>query len=163
MAESVVYRCGTEADFPELAPLYERLHAYYYEYGYSFPRVEQVSQLWLDSFRRTLGRFSMLHLALVDGKIAGFMLSRLKRVAPYMGGVLVGELSDLWVEPEARRLGIAEKLTRQAAAWMQSQGAYSVEAQLLYTNTPIQKLYDRMGFKRELVQVRLMFDDLKPE
>lgn len=163
MDNEVTYRVGVEADFPELALLYEKLNAYYHQYGYSFPEVENVSQLWLDSFRRTLGRFSNLHLAIVDRKIAGFMLSRLKRVAPYMGGVLVGEMSDMWVEPEARRLGIAEKLTRLAAEWTRAQGAYSVEAQLLYTNEPIQKLYDRMGFTRELVQVRWMFADPKPE
>lgn len=155
----VIYRQGEAADLPAVGRMYADLQRCYREFNYAFPEVAEVSQAWLDSFRRTLGRFSMLHLAELDGKPAGFVLSRLKRLPPYMGGVLVGEISDVWVEPSARRLGAAENMMRMAIEWMQANGVYSVEAQIQEGNEPSWKLFERMGFEPELRQVRLMLDD----
>ena len=70
-------------------------------------------------FRRTLGRFSVLYVCEVDGEMVGFIVARLKRVPEYLGGVMVGELKDMWVEPKVRRLGIGEKLLRLAIEWCQ--------------------------------------------
>lgn len=162
MAE-ITYRLGVEADFPDIARLYEKLDRYYREYGYFPPEMENVSQIWLDSFRRTLGRYSMLFVAELDGVLVGFILSRLKRTPPYRGGLLVGELSDMWIEPAARRMGAGEKLTRLELEWMRAEGVHSVEGQVLLGNEPIWRIYQRMGFKQELVQIRLRFEDLTEE
>lgn len=87
------------------------------------------------------------------------MLCRIKRVPPHMGGVLVGELSDMWIIPEARRLGIGDRLSRQALAWLREQGVHSVEIQVLRDNEASWKLYDRMGFQLEFRVGRLLWDE----
>ncbi|NLG73122.1 MAG: hypothetical protein GX495_13920, partial [Chloroflexi bacterium] len=89
----IICRFAAEEDLPRVAELYEQLDAYFRTLSYNFPRMDQVGQLWVDSFRRTLGRFSILAVAEQDGELVGFALSRIKRVAPYLGGMLVGELS----------------------------------------------------------------------
>ncbi len=165
----ITYRTATEADFPVIMGMYELLNAYFYQMGYRLPHPENVGQVWLDSFRKTLGRFSNVFIAemplYADAeetpeahqqtrsessgslhtfsvcRIAGFMLCRLKRTPATMSGVIVGELSDMWIIPEARRMGLGDKLSRLAdneASW---------------------KLYDRMGFQLEYRVGRLLWED----
>ncbi len=155
----VIYRLVTETDFPVLIEMFDELNSYFYQVGYRLPQPKNVGEVWLDSFRRTLGRFSNVFIAEVDGQVAGFMLCRLKRVPAYMGGVMVGELSDMWINPDARRLGIGDKLSRLAIDWMREQGAHSVEIQILRDNEASWKLYERMGFQLEFRTVRLLWED----
>ncbi len=155
----VQYRLATEVDFPILMEMYSQLNTYFYRVGYRLPHPENVGQAWLDSFRRTLGRFSNVFIAELDGRVVGFMLCRLKRVPAYMGGVLVGELSDMWIDPEARRMKIGDKLSRLALNWMHEQGAHSIEIQVLKDNEASWKLYERMGFQLEFRVGRLLWDE----
>lgn len=152
------YRLANEADMPVIAGMYDQLDCFFRSLSYHFPQVDNVGQLWLDSFRRTLGRFSVVFVAELDGKVVGFMLGRVKRVPPYLGGVLVGELSDMWVEPDARRLHIGDRLSEITIEWLRAQGVHSIELQILEGNEPIWRLYERMGFKPELRQLRLTWE-----
>lgn len=159
MTTSVKYRLAAENDFPVLKVFYEQLNTYFYQVGYRLPHPENLGEVWLDSFHRTLGRFSNVFVAELDGKVVGFMLCRLKRVPAYMGGVMVGELSDMWIDSSARRMGIGDKLSRLALDWMRQQGAHSVEIQVLKDNEASWKLYERMGFQLEFRVGRLLWDE----
>jgi ribosomal protein S18 acetylase RimI-like enzyme len=160
---TVSYRPATEVDFPILMDMYIQLNTFFYQVGYRLPHPENVGEVWLDSFRRTLGRFSNVFVAELDGRVVGFMLCRLKRVPAYMGGVLVGELSDMWIDSTARRMGIGDKLSRLAIDWMRQQGAHSIEIQVLKDNEASWKLYERMGFQLEFRVGRLIWDDYVEE
>jgi len=161
--ESVIYRQATEEDFPVITDMYAKLDQLLRQHTYTFPKVENVGELWLEMFRRTLGRFSVLYVAEYEGKVVGFIVARLKRVPEYLGGVMVGELKDMLVIPEARCLGIGEKLLRMAIEWCQDQKVYSVEAQILLGNEPIIKLVEYLGMKKELYQFRLTWEDYNQE
>jgi ribosomal protein S18 acetylase RimI-like enzyme len=156
---SVSYRTASEADFPVLIEFYEKLNTFFYSVGYRLPHPADIGEVWLDSFRRTLGRFSNVFVAEMDSQVVGFMLCRLKRVPAYMGGVMVGELSDMWIESSARRMGIGDELSRLAINWMRQQGAHSIEIQVLKDNEASWKLYERMGFQLEFRVGRLLWDD----
>jgi GNAT superfamily N-acetyltransferase len=156
--QTVIYREAIEADFPAVEMMYAKLDALLRQYTYAFPAVENVGQLWLEMFKRTLGRFSILYVAEVEGEVVGFIVARLKRTPEYLGGVMVGELKDMWVEKSVRRLGIGEKLLRMAIEWCRSQNVYSVEAQILLGNEPIINLVEYLGMKKELYQFRMSWD-----
>ena len=158
-ASNVHYREANEADFPAVINMYGKIDQFLREFTYTFPEVQNVGELWLEMFRRTLGRFSVLYVAEYQEKIVGFIVARVKRVPEYLGGVMVGELKDMWVEPDVRRLGIGEKLLRMAIEWCRRQQVYSVEAQILMGNVPIIKLIEYLGMKKELSQFRLTWDD----
>ncbi|MFM8319508.1 MAG: N-acetyltransferase family protein [Chloroflexota bacterium] len=158
-SDAVIYRPATEADFPAVAAMYAKLDALLRQHTYTFPAVENVGELWLDMFRRTLGRFSVLIVAEYEGEVVGFIVARVKRVPEYLGGVMVGELKDMWVEHNVRRLGLGEKLLRQAIEWCRAQNVYSLEAQILVGNEPIIKLVEYLGMKKELYQMRLQWED----
>jgi GNAT superfamily N-acetyltransferase len=155
----VIYREATEADFPIVAGMYVKLDQLLRQHTYTFPEVENVGELWLDMFRRTLGRFSILYVAEYEGEVVGFIVARVKRVPEYLGGVMVGELKDMWVEHKVRRLGIGEKLLRLAIEWCREQKVYSVEAQILVGNEPIIQLVEYLGMKKELYQLRMLWED----
>ena len=155
----VIYRLAEAQDLPVIAGMYAKMDQYFRGFSYRFPEVENIGEAWVDSFRRTLGRFSVVYIAELEGAVAGFMLGRVKRVAPYLGGVLVGELSDMWVEPQARRLGVGEKLSLLTMGWLAEQGVHSIEVQILEGNEPIWRLYEKMGFKAELRQIRMLRAD----
>ena len=155
----VTYREVEEKDFPTLLEMFNLLNSYFYQVGYRLPQPENVAEVWLDSFRRTLGRFSNVFVAELDGRVVGFMLCRLKRVPAFMGGVMVGELSDMWIDQSARRMGIGDMLSRLALEWMHQQGAHSVEIQILKDNEASWKLYERMGFQLEFRLVRLLWPE----
>jgi ribosomal protein S18 acetylase RimI-like enzyme len=155
----VTYRLVQESDFPIVVEMYTLLNEYFYKMGYRLPHPENVGEVWLDSFHRTLGRFSNVFIAEVEGNVVGFMLCRLKRVPAYMGGVLVGELSDMWIDSSARRMGIGDKLSRLAMDWMRQQGAHSIEIQVLRENEASWKLYERMGYQLEFRVGRLLWED----
>jgi GNAT superfamily N-acetyltransferase len=157
--DDVIYRQATEADFPVVASMYAKLDQLLRQHTYTFPEVENVGELWLEMFRRTLGRFSVLYVAEHQGEVVGFIVARVKRVPEYLGGVMVGELKDMWVEHKVRRLGIGEKLLRMAIEWCREQKVYSVEAQILLGNEPIIKLVEHLGMKKELYQLRMMWED----
>ncbi len=157
--KDVIYREAREADFHTIVIQYGKVDQFLRLFTYTFPEVENVGELWLDMFRRTLGRFSVLYVAELQEKIVGFIVARVKRVPEYLGGVMVGELKDMWVEPEVRRLGIGEKLLRMAIEWCREQKVYSVEAQILMGNEPIIKLVEYLGMKKELFQFRLSWND----
>jgi GNAT superfamily N-acetyltransferase len=154
-----VYREASEDDFPAVAVLYEKLDALLRQYSYNFPEVENVGNLWLDMFRRTLGRFSVLYICELEGVLVGFIVARLKRVPEYLGGVMVGELKDMWIEPSVRRLGIGDQLLRMAIEWCRSQNVYSCEAQILLGNQQIINRIEALGMRKELFQFRLKWED----
>jgi GNAT superfamily N-acetyltransferase len=155
----VIYRLATQDDLPVIAGMYTQMDQFFRGFSYRLPEVENIGEAWVDSFRRTLGRFSVVYIAELDGAVVAFMLGRVKRVAPYLGGVLVGELSDMWVEPAARRLGVGKELSLITMKWLADQGVHSIEVQILEGNEPIWRLYEKMGFKPELRQIRMLRED----
>ncbi len=159
----VTYRLAAEDDLPVVAAMYDKLDELLRQHPYHFPEVENVGTLWLDIFRRTLGRFSVVYLAEYQNEVVGFILARVKRVPEYLGGVMVGELKDMWVEHKVRRLGIGEKLLRLAIEWCRDQKVHSLEAQILVGNEPIIKLVNSLGMEPELYQMRLTWDNYQTE
>ena len=155
----VKYRLVKEDDYPIIMDMYTKLNSHFYSMGYRLPHPENVGQVWLDSFQRTLGRFSNVFIAEIEAEVVGFMLCRVKSLPKYMGGVLVGELSDMWIISSARRLGIGDKLSRLAIQWLRDQGVHSIEIQVLRDNQASWKLYDRMGFQLEYRAGRLLWED----
>jgi ribosomal protein S18 acetylase RimI-like enzyme len=159
MTESLVsFRPAEAVDFSALAEMYERLNTYYYQVGYRLPRPDNVGQAWLESFQRTLGRFSMVYVAGMGNDLVGFILCRVKRLPQHMGGVMAGEISDIWVEPGYRRERLGEQLVRLGLDWLRQQGVHSVEIQVLRDNENAWRFFQELGFELEFQAARLILE-----
>lgn len=150
----IIYRVATTDDLPIIKGYYTDLIQTYLKFGYKLPIPENIEQLWLDSFQRTLGKYSQVFLAEKEGKILGFILGRIKRLAPYLGGKLVGDYADIYVLKEERRLGISKKLSELLINWFRDNGATSIECQILHKNAPSRQMFEELGFDIELIQMR---------
>jgi len=70
----ILYRQVKDTDLPIIMDMYTELNSYFYKLGYRLPHPENVGQVWLDSFQRTLGRFSNVFVAEIENQVIGFML-----------------------------------------------------------------------------------------
>lgn len=153
----IVFREVEIKDLPNLAGKFVDLNIHYQQMGYLLPTPPEVGKAWLDSFQRTLGRFTNVFIAEKNQEIVGFALCRLKRLPSYMCGLMVGELSDIWISPKVRRGGIGKTLVEMVIDWLQKNGAHSVEVQVLKDNGPAQAMFESFGFQLEFRSSRLVF------
>ena len=58
-------------------------------------------------------------------------------------------LNDLFVSPSARRVGIGTLLLNAAVEVARASGAVRLKLSTAITNTPAQRLYERLGWKRD--------------
>lgn len=118
---------------------------------------------------------SAMFAAEADGKLAGFAFVEIRPATGRRPGLLRrlvdaltrrraflpvlvparGWLVHLYVAPEHRRKGIAEALVRAAAGWAKSEGADSLELNVLASNEPARRLYQKLGMTTTLVEYRL--------
>ena len=150
-------REGTEADLAAVSSLWQQLDEFHRGLGLAFPHTSDSAQKWADSFRRTLGRFSFLWIAEQDGKPKAFLLARLKQSAPFLGGVQVGEISDLFVDETVRGSGVASQLVARAMSKFQGFKVHSVEVQIQTGNDPGLDFWLKQDFKPDLTLVRKVF------
>ena len=64
-----------------------------------------------------------------------------------------GYLHDVFVDPAARGSGIGEQLVRAAVAWLEARGVPRVVLMSAARNEPAQRLFDRLGFRRTMVEM----------
>jgi ribosomal protein S18 acetylase RimI-like enzyme len=75
-----------------------------------------------------------------DGKAVGLALGR-------RTGTKVVDLRDLYVQPDARRSGLARELVREFVAHASAAGAEMIELDVLASNAEARAIYERWGFK----------------
>jgi ribosomal protein S18 acetylase RimI-like enzyme len=64
-----------------------------------------------------------------------------------------GYLHDVFVDPGARGAGAGEKLVRAALEWLESRGAPRVVLMSASRNEGAQRLFERLGFRRTMVEM----------
>ena len=151
---SLMLRPANKEDLLPVSALWQQLTAFHQQMGLAFEINDDSPLKWVESFERTLGRFSFLWVAEEDGRIGAFLLARIKRAPSYLGGALVGEISDLFVCDEFRGRKIATQLVDLALKEFTSQKVHSVEVQVMVENLDGLKFWQLQGFKKELTLVR---------
>jgi hypothetical protein len=80
--------------------------------------------------------------------VVGFALARERSAHP---GSRAGEITDLYVEPAARREGVARALVREVATRLAAAGAEHVELDVEASNDGARAVYARWGFREQRV------------
>jgi len=73
-----------------------------------------------------------------------------------MQGLRIGDLTELYVRPDARRRGIAGELVRAVLAALRERGAVFVTGGVGPDNAPARSFYEKAGFRT--VELRLVAD-----
>ena len=90
---------------------------------------------------------STVFLAILDGRAIGFV-----QLYPCFASLSLAPswvLNDLFVEEDARGLGVAEALMQAARQLAESNGAAEVFLQTARSNAVAQRLYERLGYRRD--------------
>jgi GNAT superfamily N-acetyltransferase len=97
--------------------------------------------------QRLKRRDSWIYLASVEGSEVGFM-----QLYPTFASLSLAPswiLNDLFVEPEARGHGVGQALMVTARELAVVTGAAELMLQTARTNTTAQRLYEKLGWKRD--------------
>ncbi|MEI2430995.1 MULTISPECIES: GNAT family N-acetyltransferase [Lysobacter] len=137
---SLAIRRARSADLDLVAPLFDR-----YRHFYTRRDDAAVSRAFIGE--RLQRGDSVLLLAALDGADgAGFV--QLYPTFSSVRAARVWVLNDLFVEPHARRRGVARALLDAAAAFARADGAARLELETDHDNAQAQALYDAAGWRR---------------
>lgn len=156
MSSTAHVRVGTSDDLRAVGQLWNELNKFHHTVGLNFPINDSTVPEWISSFERTLGRYSFLWVADQEAVIDGFLLGRIKKTPAYLGGVLVGEISDLFVGEALRGQGIGKQLVDLAVDHFVEMKVHSIEVQVMAQNTAGLAFWNSMGFKNDVTLVRRM-------
>lgn len=152
-------RPGTRQDLPAVGRLWAELENFHRGLTLRLPRPADPARQWLDSFESALDDTAFLWVAELDGEIEGLLLARLKRLPAHLGDATVGEISDLYVNEEARGQKVAVRLAETAIAALKKHGIHSIEIQIMAGNHGGLAFWHKQGFHTELTQVRMLVEE----
>lgn len=131
---------ATPADVGALAPLFDA-----YRQFYKRPSNEEAARRFL--FARLSKAESVLFYAQLEGVPAGFV--HLYPVFSSLNLTRQWILSDLYVTPEGRRRGVGQALMSRARHYAESTQADGLMLETATDNYTAQRLYERLGWKRD--------------
>ena len=79
----------------------------------------------------------------IDGVVLGYGAARLERLR---NDELLGVVTDLFVEPEARGVGVGEELIGRILEWCEHHGCLGVDALALPGNRETKNFFETFGF-----------------
>jgi ribosomal protein S18 acetylase RimI-like enzyme len=134
--------------------LFSRMYGYFMEHGALLPLADGGAGLWVESFRKTAGRFGILLLALLGDEPIGFASGSLRFLPSHLGGRQVGYITFVYVREENQGSGTGRRLVRKLEEWFGQKGVHSIELQVLCGNEAAIGFWKRMGYLDELLQMR---------
>ena len=79
----------------------------------------------------------------IDGAVVGYAVVRTELLRD---GTLLGVVTDVYVEPEARAVGVGEVLLDAVLAWCKDEGCIGVDALALPGNRETKNFFETFGF-----------------
>ena len=96
---------------------------------------------------------SILLVAEQEGRVVGYIWAGLEPRSWKELREACGFIDDVVVEAGQRRSGIASALVEAAAAWLKERGAPRVLLWSAEPNEAAQRLFERLGFRRTMVEM----------
>jgi GNAT superfamily N-acetyltransferase len=81
-----------------------------------------------------------------DGDLPGLCIVRVDRAPPIHEEVCRGEITDLFVQPDARRKGVGRALLEAGLGWARERGAKRLEVRVVRANPEGQAFWRAAGF-----------------
>lgn len=98
-------------------------------------------------------------LAEVDGEVAGSGYARIEDSKPYNQHTRHAYLGFMYVPPQHRGKGINGKIIEALKSWAVSKGITELRLDVYHGNEAAIKAYEKAGFSKLLVNMRLGLDD----
>lgn len=140
---SIMIRSATIKDLDQLTNLFDQYVVFYknpsnYEKHYNYLK---------ERLENNEARVFVAQDEDNKDKLIGFVLIYTTFSSLALNKILI--LNDIFVDASARKKGIGEKLISQTIEFAKELGANDIRLRTAKNNTVAQKLYQKMGFKRE--------------
>jgi len=100
-------------------------------------------------------------VAEISGQVIGSGYALIKKALPYLVHDRFGYLGFMYVDPAFRRRGVNQKILKHLMEWCKGQGLSEVRLGVYETNEGAIKAYEKVGFTKHLIQMRIDLDDEK--
>jgi ribosomal protein S18 acetylase RimI-like enzyme len=99
---------------------------------------------------------AVILLAEVEARVVGQVSVEIRDVPDTLPFVprTYGQVNDLFVRDDMRRLGIAQSLMAAAERWVRARGAGSIELVVYEFNQPALRLYEQLGYTVDFRRLR---------
>jgi GNAT superfamily N-acetyltransferase len=91
----------------------------------------------------------------IDATVVGYAAGR---VDALRDGTCVGAITDLYVEPETRAVGVGEAMMDQLLSWFAERGCLGVDAMALPGHRATKNFFEESGFTARLLVMHHRFD-----
>jgi ribosomal protein S18 acetylase RimI-like enzyme len=152
-------RPARAVDIPAALELVRELDRYQSDWRVFEPRGDLAGEAE-SRYRTALA--DPLHLHLVadrGGRLGGMALARIT-VPSSMSDERASEVSNVYVRPDARGLGLGRALVAELARWSCEQGVRRLVLKTYTPNEGALRFWEAMGFRSRLVQMTALAEDL---
>jgi ribosomal protein S18 acetylase RimI-like enzyme len=146
-------RAAVPGDGPRLAVLVGQARAEFAEqrggdvFNAREGRAEPVGDAPLDADAVWVGT--------LDQVVVGYAAARIETLRD---GARLGVITDLFVEPDARAVGVGESLVGAVLSWSAAQGCQGVDAAALPGNRSAKNFFEEAGFTARLLIMHRRLD-----
>lgn len=155
MAEDIVVREIREGDLDRVAALAAKLVRMHHAIDDKrFLCVEPVEKGYRWFFGREMkDPDAVILVAELGGAIAGYAYGCLEERNWNDLLDACGKIHDVWVEDDARAKGLGERLVTETIARLEAKGAPRVVLLTAASNERAQRLFEKLGFRRTMVEM----------
>ena len=156
MPDAIAIRKATKADLPGLGKLGALLLRAHYQFDpqrFMAPggHPEEGYAWFLGSQLRVPD--AIVLVAETEGSVAGYVYAGLEPQSWKELREACGFIHDVVVNESGRRSGVATALTEAAIGWLRERGAPRVMLWTAQQNDSAQRLFERLGFRRTMVEM----------
>jgi ribosomal protein S18 acetylase RimI-like enzyme len=156
LSDNVNIRPAEERDLPSLGRLGAALVRGHHAFDRSRfmapgPSIEEGYAWFLGS--QLADPDAVVLVAESAGAVVGYVYAGLEPMSWKELRDAAGFVHDVVVEEPSRGRGIGRQLVERAAGWLEQRGAPRVMLWTAQANTVAQRLFDRLGFRRTMVEM----------
>ncbi|MFO7549376.1 MAG: GNAT family N-acetyltransferase [Acidimicrobiia bacterium] len=156
-APDVTSRPATAGDIPELRCLYRRLEAEMSGLHRMWPVADGLAEPIEDSFALAITDPNVeVLVGEIDGVPFGFLVARAEDLLPQANGERIGSIRLVFVEEEAREVGLGEVLRDAALEALGARGLTKFDAHVLPGHRLAKNFFESGGFSARSI---VMFHD----
>ncbi|MCK5689243.1 GNAT family N-acetyltransferase [Myxococcota bacterium] len=151
--QNILIRHARESDLPFLVPIWEELMAFHNENSQDFELHPDATERWTQQARAALhNQTSVLLVAEYELEVVGFCLGWITRNAVIYAEEEVGYISELVVNPSARRKGLGHALLDKTTLFFRERGLKTLQLSTAIWNKDARALWESAGGKAVLMR-----------